>query len=85
MGGADGLAFAAAQAVFHAGGNRANVALLHDQRFMPHQAKAGGVGIGQVGVDGCIARIAQQFAFVKAAFGVDFGFVVGKGLQLCVA
>ena len=50
MGSADRLALAAAQAVFHAVGNGADVALLHDQGLMPHQAEAGRVGIGQIGL-----------------------------------
>ena len=48
---------------------------------MPHQAKAGGIGVGEVGMQ---IATAQQFAFVKTPFGVDFGFVVGKRLKLGV-
>ena len=50
MGGAHRFALAAAQAVLDRTGNRANVALLHDQRLVSHQTKARGVGIGQVGM-----------------------------------
>jgi hypothetical protein len=49
VGGAHRLALAAAQAVLDAVGNGADVALLHDQRLVPHQAEAGRVGIGQIG------------------------------------
>ena len=48
MGRADRLALAATQAVLDAAGNGADIALLHDQRLVPHQPEAGRVGIGQV-------------------------------------
>ena len=50
MGGAHRFALATTQAVFHAVGNGTNVRLLHDQGFMPHQSKTGGVGVGQVSI-----------------------------------
>ena len=50
MRGAHGFALAAAQAVLHRIGNGTDVALLHDERLVSHQAKAGGVGVGQIGV-----------------------------------
>ena len=48
MGTANRFALAAAQAVFHRVGNRANVALLHDQRLVAHQSEGWRIGIGQV-------------------------------------
>ena len=51
MRGAHGFAFAATQTIFHTVGNGANVRLLHDERFVAHQTKAGGIGIGQVGLN----------------------------------
>ena len=44
------LALAATQAVLHRVGDGADVALLHDQRLVAHEPEAGGVGVGQVGV-----------------------------------
>ena len=95
MGGTHGFALAAAQAIFHTGRNRANVRLLHDQRLVAHQAKAGGVGMRQVGGVHIVTqtregRAAQQLAFVETPLGVHFGFVsrevgqlgVGQKLQL---
>ena len=46
--GAHRFALAAAQAVFDAGGDGPNVALLHDQRLVPHQTKAGRVSAAQI-------------------------------------
>ena len=50
MGGADRLALAAAQAVLDGIGDRADVRLLHDQRFMSQQAEARRVGAAQIAV-----------------------------------
>ncbi len=85
--GAHRLALAAAQAVLHAVGDGTDVALLHDQRLVPHEAEARRVGIGQVGVqrDRFAGGRAQQLALVEAALGVDAGLVFGKGAQLFVA
>ena len=52
------LALAAAQAVLDAVGDGADVALLHDQRLVAHQAEARRVGVGQVGVDATCAESA---------------------------
>ena len=49
--GAHRFAFATAQAIFDTVGNGANVGLLHDERFVAHQTKTGGVGIGQVSMN----------------------------------
>lgn len=67
VGRADRLALAAAQAILDAAGNRADVALLHDQRFVAHQAEGRRVGIGQIRFH---AGQVQQLALVEAAFGV---------------
>ena len=81
MGGADRLAFAATQAILDAGRDRADVALLHDQRLMAHQPETRRVGIGQVGK----SRLpAQQLALVEAPFRVDFFLVAGEPGQLFV-
>ena len=93
MSGAHRFALAATQAIFDAVGNVANVRLLHDERFMPHQAKTGGVGLGEVGraagfMTCDLANLlagAHQLAAVEVPLGVHAHFVVGKGLQLCVA
>ena len=69
--GAHRLALAATQAVLDALGDRADVALLHDDRLMPHQAKRRRVGIAQVG-----AR--QQLALVEAALRIDALLVVAE-------
>ena len=86
MGGADWLALATAQTVFHAVGNRTDVRLLHDERLVAHQTKTGGVGLTQISVTnnvlGCI--MAQQFAFVETPLRIDPLLVVGKRLQLSV-
>ena len=84
MRGAHRLALATAQAVLDAVADGADVALLHDQRLMAHQAETGRVGCAQV----CLvprAGASQQLALVEAAFGVDALLVVGKGSQLGVA
>jgi hypothetical protein len=75
MGRADRLALAAAQAVLDRVGDVADVALLHDQRLVPHQPEARRVGVGQVGHQ---AALAQQLALVEAALGVDLGLVGGE-------
>ena len=88
MGGTHRLALAAAQAVLDGLGNRANVGLLHDQRLVPHQAKAGRVGLAQSGcthIGVAVGGLAQQFAFVEVTLRVHARFVIGKGLQLGVA
>ena len=48
MGRAHRLAFAAAQAVFDGVGNRPDIALLHDDGLVSHQAKRRRVGVGQI-------------------------------------
>ena len=86
--GAHGFAFAAAQAVFDAVGNGANVRLLHDERLVPHQTKTGGVGVGQVGLNFhalWTRHMTHQFAFVEAAFGIDALLVISKRLEFGVA
>ena len=88
MGGAHGFAFAATQAIFHTVGNGANVRLLHDERFVAHQTKARGVGIGQIGLDVhafWALDTAHQLAFVETPFRVDALLVIGKWLQFCIA
>ena len=86
MGGTHGLALATTQTIFDAVGNGAYVGLLHDERLVAHQAKAGGVGLAQAGVTHARLRciVAQQFALVKTPFRVDALFIVSKGLQLGV-
>ena len=99
MGGADRLALAATQAVLDRIGNRADMALLHDQRLMAHQPERRRVGIGQVGIHQRLARFvalvgllqqqaaffgAQQLALVEVAMRIDAGLVLGKGPQLVV-
>ena len=76
VGGAHRLALAAAQAVLDRVGDRADVALLHDQRLVAHQAEARRVGVRQVGRAHVVAQprqraAAQQLALVEAALGVD--------------
>ena len=78
MGGAYRFAFAAAQAVFDRVRDGPDVRLLHDQRLVAHQAKAGGVGLAQVG-------IFQQLAFVEMAIRVDAGFVISKRFEFLLA
>jgi len=85
VGGAHRLALAAAQAVLDAGADGADVALLHDERLVPHEPEAGRVGGAQVGGSRVGAVAAQQFALVEAPLGVDAPLVVGKGRQLRVA
>ena len=92
MGGAHRFALATTQAIFDAVGNVANVRLLHDEGFMPHEAKTGGVGLGEVGrADGFIpchmANLlagTHQLAAVEVPLGVHTHFVVSEGLQLFV-
>ena len=70
--GADRLALAAAQAVLDAVADGADVAALHDQRLVAHQAEAGRVGGAQVGRQAVARRRrAEQLALVEAALGVD--------------
>ena len=61
MRGTHGFAFAATQTIFYRIGDCADIALLHDQRFKPHQAERSGVSRAQVG-----AR--HQFAAIETAF-----------------
>ena len=81
MGGAHRLAFAAAQAILDAVGNRADVALLHDQRFMAHQAKRRRVGIAQVGAE---SWQVLQLALVEATFRIDPFLVASKSADLFI-
>ena len=67
VGGAHRLALAAAQAVLDAVGDGADVALLHDQRLVPHQAEAGRVGVGQVGVTPAASRRSAACARLRCA------------------
>ena len=73
VGGAHRFAFAAAQAILDAVGDCADIALLHDQRFMPHQPERRRVSIAQVGAQ---TRQILQLALVEAAFRID-AFLVG--------
>ena len=82
VGGTHRLALAAPQAVFDGVGNRADIALLHDQRLVRHQAKRRRVGVGEVGG---LVRLAQQLALVEASVRVNARLVVGKRLQLGIA
>lgn len=75
VGRAHRLALAAAQAVLDRIGDRADVALLHDQRLVPHQVEAGRPGMAQVG-----AR--HQLAGVEVAVGVDAPLVFLERRQL---
>ena len=80
------LALAAAQAVLDRRRDLADVALLHDERLVAHQAEARRVGVGQVGLQRLAgeARVAQQLALVEAALGVDAPLVVGERRELVV-
>ena len=80
------LALAAAQAVLDRGRDLADVALLHDQRLVAHQAEARRVGVGEVGLQrGAVeGRVAQQLALVEAPFGIDAPLVVGEVGELVV-
>ena len=86
MGGAHRLAFTATQAVFDGVGDRAYVRLLHDQRFVAHQAEARRVSLTQIRHAHVVfgRRLAQQFAFVEMTVGVYARFVIRKRLQLCI-
>nr|GEU28526.1 hypothetical protein [Tanacetum cinerariifolium] len=75
VGRAHGLALAAAQAVLDAVGDFADIALLHDQRFVAHQAERRRIGIGQVRFH---AGQVQQLALVEAAFRIDAQLVVAE-------
>jgi len=77
MGGAHRLAFAAAQTVLDVVRNLADLGLLHDQRLVPHQVEAGGVGVVEVAP-------AHQLAAVEAAVRVDSGLVVPEVRHLLV-
>ncbi len=79
MRGAHRFAFTAAQAILDGAGNIADIALLHDQRFVAHEAKARGIGVGQVSRK---SRVAQELALVEAALRIDAVLVVRKRLQL---
>ena len=68
MRGAHGLAFAAAQAVFHRIRNRADVARFKNQRFAAEQSERRRVGMAQIATG-------QQFAFVETTFRINFFFV----------
>ena len=83
---AGGLALAAAQAVLDRGRDLADVALLHDQRLVAHQAEARRVGVGEVGARRARVahRPAQQLSLVEPPFGIDALLVAGKGRQLRV-
>ena len=87
------LALAAAQAVLDRFGNGANVGLLHDDRLVAHQPKAGRVGVGQVGKHQRLARgfgghqpvfLANELAPVEAPVRVDALFVIGKGREFFI-
>ena len=65
MRGANRLALATTQAVLDGVTDRADVALLHDERFMSHQTKARRPCISQVSAG-------QQLARVEMAVGVNF-------------
>ncbi len=72
------LALAAAQAVLDRVGDRGNLALLHDQRFVPHQAEARRVRIRQ-------RRTRHQFAAIEAAFRIDAVLIGTEGARFVVA
>ena len=78
VGGADGFAFAAAQAVFYRFGDFAQIGLFHNQRFRTQQFERRGVGMTQI-------RAFHQLAAVEAAVRIDFGLVVPEGLHFFVA
>ena len=75
VGGTHWFAFAAAQAVFDAIGNGANIALLHDQRFVSHQAKRWRVGIAQISRQ---FNGIEKLALVEASLRIDPLFVVAE-------
>jgi len=75
MGGAHGFAFAAAQTILDAVGNRTDIALLHDERLMPHQSERGRVGIAQIRMK---IRWIEQLAFVESTLGIDALLVIAK-------
>ena len=81
VGGADRFALAAPQAVLDAGGNFADIALLHDQRLVAHQAERRRVGVAQVGVG---AFQIEQLALVEAPFRIDADLVVAEFLDFFV-
>ena len=75
VGRTDRLALAAAQAVLDGFGDGADIALLHDERFVSHQAEAGRPGVAQV-------RAGHQLAGVEVAVGVDAALVFLERGQL---
>ena len=86
------FAFAAAQAVLDGVCNRADVALLHDDGLVSHQAERRRIGVGQVGIHVrlrtgavCVSLhrqrgLAHQLALVETPLWIDTCLVVGKGL-----
>ena len=65
------LALAAAQAILDRIGNARDVALLHDQRLVAHQAEARRVRVRHVGAG-------HQLALVESPFGIDRVLVAAK-------
>ena len=63
-----GLALSAAETVLDRIRNGANVALLHDQRFITHQAERGCVGPRQI-------RFRHQLALIESSLRIDLSFV----------
>ena len=91
MRGTHRLALAATQAVLDRLRDGADVALLHDDRLVPHQAKRRRVGITQVGSQPLrVVDVAQQLALVEATVRIDAALVgsevgdlvVGQEFQL---
>ncbi|OMP13753.1 hypothetical protein COLO4_01016 [Corchorus olitorius] len=89
--GAHRLALAAAQAVLDRLRNGADVALLHDDRLVPHQAERRRIGVAQISGQALrVVDIAQQLALVEAAVRIDAALVgsevgdlfVGQEFQL---
>ncbi len=77
MGGAHGLALAAAQAVFYRFGDGAQIGLFHNQRFHAQKLERGRIGVAQIGAF-------HQLAAVEAALRVDARFVIPKRLHFFI-
>ena len=75
MRGTHGFTFATTQTILDRCSDRADVGLLHDQRFCAHQAKRRRVCVAQIGVR-------HEFATVEITVRVDFIFVCTEWCKL---